>query len=94
MFGMPVDKRKEHGVGCAVRNTLLQPVEVRSDGNERVTTLRFKTKKGTATIVSVYAHTVYSWVGVRMTQRQNDIVRHFGTVRHYGTEGHFGTATN
>ena len=32
-------------------------------------------------------------VGVRMTQRQNDTVRHFGTVRHYGTEGHFGTAT-
>ena len=26
-------------------------------------------------------------VGVRMTQRQND------TVRHFGTEGHFGTAT-
>ena len=27
------------------------------------------------------------WVGVRMTQRQND------TVRHFGTKGHFGTAT-
>ena len=27
------------------------------------------------------------WVGVRMTQRQND------TVRHFGTEGHFSTAT-
>ena len=26
-------------------------------------------------------------VGVRMTQQQND------TVRHFGTEGHFGTAT-
>ena len=26
-------------------------------------------------------------LGVRMTQRQNDMVRHFGT------EGHFGTAT-
>jgi len=26
-------------------------------------------------------------VGVRMTQRQND------TVRHFGTEGQFGTAT-
>ena len=26
-------------------------------------------------------------VGVRMTQRQND------TVRHFRTEGHFGTAT-
>ena len=39
-------------------------------------------------------NTLFYWVGVRMTQRQNDTVRHFGTVRHYGTEGHFGTATN
>ena len=30
---------------------------------------------------------------VRMTQRQNDTVRHFGTVCHFDTEGHFGTAT-
>ena len=28
-----------------------------------------------------------------MAQRQNDMVRHFGTVCHFGTEGHFGTAT-
>ena len=39
-------------------------------------------------------HSIFNGVGVRMTQRQNDTVRHFGTVRHYGTEGHFGTATN
>ena len=38
-------------------------------------------------------------VGVRMTQRQNDTVRrfgtegHFGTVRHFGTEIQFTTAT-
>ena len=32
-------------------------------------------------------------VGVRMTQRQNDTVRHFGTVRHFSIESHFGTAT-
>ena len=36
---------------------------------------------------------VFKRVGVRMTQRQNDTVRHFGTVRHFDTEGHFGTAT-
>ena len=57
---MPVDKRKEHGVGCAVRNTLLQPVEVRSDGNERISTLRLHTTKGTSTLVSVYAQCKYA----------------------------------
>ena len=35
----------------------------------------------------MYIEDLRSWVGVRMTQRQND------TVRHFGTEGHFGTAT-
>ena len=29
---------------------------------------------------------IFAGVGVRMTQRQND------TVRHFGIEGHFGTA--
>ena len=32
--------------------------------------------------------TYLKWVGVRMTQKQND------TVRHFGMEGHFDTATN
>ena len=32
-------------------------------------------------------------VGVRMIQRQNDTVRHFGTVCHLGMEDHFGTTT-
>ena len=33
------------------------------------------------------------WVGVRMTQRQNETVGHFGTVCYFGTEDHFGTTT-
>ena len=60
------DERREHGVGFAVKNTLLQSVEVGSDGNERITTLRLHTNKGTATLVSVYAHhTLYSDVQVK-----------------------------
>ena len=58
--GKSVDERREHGVGFAVKNTLLQSVEVGSDGNERITTLRLHTKKETATLVSVYAHTLYA----------------------------------
>ena len=30
---------------------------------------------------------------VYLAQRQNDMVRQFGTVCHFGTEGHFGIAT-
>ena len=65
--GKSVDERREHGVGFAVKNTLLQSVEVGSDGNERITTLRLHTKKGTATLVSVYAHTLYSDEQVKYT---------------------------
>ena len=58
-FGKSVEERKEYGVGFAVKNTLLQHVEV-GDGNERIATLRLHTKKGTATLISVYAHTLYT----------------------------------
>ena len=58
--GKSVDERREHGVEFAVISTPLQSVEVGSDGNKRITTLRLHTKKGTSTLVSVYAHTLYS----------------------------------
>ena len=48
----------ERGVGFAVRNTLLQHVEVGSDDNERIIVLSFHTKKGISTLVSVYARTL------------------------------------
>ena len=39
---------------------LLQHVEIGSDGNECITTLCLQNKKGKATLVSVYAHTLYA----------------------------------
>ena len=54
--GKPVYERREHGVGFDG-----------SDGNERITTLRLQTKKGTATFVSVYAHTLHSDEQVKYT---------------------------
>ena len=51
MHGKSVDERREYGVGFAVKNKLLQSVEVGCDGNERITTLRIHTKK--ATLLSV-----------------------------------------
>ena len=47
-------ERGEHGDDFAVKNTLLQHVEVESDGNELITTLRLQTKKGITTPVSEY----------------------------------------
>ena len=58
--GKSADEPREHGVGFAVKNMYLQHVEFGSDGNKRITTLRLQTRKGTATLVSVYAHTLYA----------------------------------
>ena len=35
-------------------------MEVEFDGDERIITLRLHTKKGTAILVSLYAHTLYA----------------------------------
>ena len=55
-----MDKRREHDVCIAVINTLLQSVEIGSDDNDRITNLCLHTKKGTTTLVSVYALTLYA----------------------------------
>ena len=65
--GKSVDERRKHVVGFAVKNTLLQSVEIGSDDNNRITTLRLHTKKRTATFGSVYAHTLYSDEQVKYT---------------------------
>ena len=58
--GKSADELREHGVDFVVKNTLLRSVVVGSDGNERITTFRILTKKGTATLISVYVHTLYT----------------------------------
>ena len=42
--GKSIDESRERDVGFVVKNTLLQSVEVGSDGNERITTLRLHIK--------------------------------------------------
>ena len=58
--GKSIDERRDHGVGFAVKNSLLKIVELGEDGNERLLTLRLHTTNGTATLVSAYAPTLYS----------------------------------
>ena len=53
--GKSADELREHGVGFAVKNTLLQSVEVGSDGNKTCFQSLF-TKKGTVTLISLYSH--------------------------------------
>ena len=48
----------EHGVGFAVRNSLLSMIEPGSNGSERLLTLRLNTTAGPVTLVSVYAPTM------------------------------------
>ena len=55
-----VDEHREHGVGFAVKNMILQHGKVESHGNEHITTLCLHTKKGTTTLVSVYVHCTYA----------------------------------
>ena len=52
--GNSVDELREHGVWFAVKNTLLQSIEVESVSNEFITTLRLHLEEGTTTHVSVF----------------------------------------
>ena len=58
--GKPVEERREHGVGFAVKNSLLKAVELGENGSERLLTLRLRTASGNATLVSAYAPTLHS----------------------------------
>ena len=56
--GKSSDEPREHGVGFAVKNSLLNMVEPGSGGSERLLTLRLNTTEGSVTLVSVYAPTL------------------------------------
>ncbi|XP_055883509.1 craniofacial development protein 2-like [Biomphalaria glabrata] len=51
---------REHGVGFAVKNTLLNTVELKCNGSERLQSLRLKTSIGQVTLISAYAPTLSS----------------------------------
>ena len=58
--GRPTDEPRQHGVGFAVKNTLLPTVEPPSEGTERIISLRISTPASPVTIFSVYAPTLCS----------------------------------
>ncbi|XP_055901527.1 uncharacterized protein LOC129928949 [Biomphalaria glabrata] len=51
---------REHGVGFAVKNTLLNTVELKCNGSERLLSLRLNTSTGHVTLICAYAPTLSS----------------------------------
>ncbi|KAI8521282.1 hypothetical protein Bbelb_010360 [Branchiostoma belcheri] len=58
--GKSSQETREHGVGFAIKNSLLNSIEPRENGTERILTLRLHTENGPLNLVSVYAPTLYS----------------------------------
>ena len=58
--GLEPDQHRLHGVGFAVRNSLLAAVEPPSQGTERILSLRLNTSTGSTHIISAYAPTLCS----------------------------------
>ena len=58
--GRPENERREHGVGFAVRNSLLGSITPPSEGSERILTMQLNTTAGLVTLISAYAPTLTS----------------------------------
>ena len=58
--GKKKEEVREHGVGFAIRNSLLGMIEPIADGTERLLSLRLNTSDGPATLISAYAPTLTS----------------------------------
>jgi len=58
--GKGEEEARLHGVGFAVKNSLLSAIEPPTDGTERILSLRLSTSAGYVTILSVYAPTLSS----------------------------------
>ena len=58
--GKSIEEKREHGVGFAVKNSLLTVTEPPVNGSARILTIRLSTRAGRANIMSVYAPTLCS----------------------------------
>ena len=56
--GKSSEEHRQHGVGFAVKNSLLNKVEPGSNGSERILTLRLNATEGPVTLISAYAPTL------------------------------------
>ena len=58
--GKPAEEPRQHGVGFAVRNSLLPMIEPPSDGTERILSMGLNTSSGKVNLMSIYAPTLTS----------------------------------
>ena len=58
--GLPSDRPRQHGVGFAVKNSLMTYIEQVAHGTERILGIKLLTSMGTAHILSLYAPTLCS----------------------------------
>ena len=58
--GKSIEEKREHGVGVAVKNSLLTVTEPPVNGSARILTIRLSTRAGRANIMSIYAPTLCS----------------------------------
>ncbi|XP_048000281.1 craniofacial development protein 2-like [Leguminivora glycinivorella] len=58
--GKSSTETREHGVGFAVRNQLIDAIETPVGVSERIMVLRLNTKSGYVTLISAYAPTLHS----------------------------------
>ena len=58
--GKPPSEIREHGVGFAVRNTLLRSINTPIEGNERILSLQLHSSTGPVNLISAYAPTLTS----------------------------------
>ena len=58
--GKPSDEIREHGVGFAVRNTLLGSIILPAEGTERILSLQLQSSTGSFSLISAYAPTLTS----------------------------------
>lgn len=75
--GKSAEESREHGVGFAVRNSLLNMVEPGDKGSERLLTLRLHTSVGPVTLLSAYAPTLTSTPEAKdeFYTKLNDVIR-------------------
>ena len=58
--GLPSDRPRQHGVGFAIKNSLMTYIEQVAHGTERILGIKLLTSMGTAHILSLYAPTLCS----------------------------------
>ncbi|KAI8505331.1 hypothetical protein Bbelb_174400 [Branchiostoma belcheri] len=89
--GKTSEEPREHGVGFAIRNTLLHMIEPPSGGTERIITIRLSTHEGPVNLLSVYAPTLQATSEVKdlFYEQLDSVLKAIPTSEHIFMLGDF-----